>query len=45
VLLDDVVTTGATLTDACATLRTAGIVAAGALVVARTREGRRDPNS
>jgi ComF family protein len=44
-LLDDVVTTGATLTDAQATLRAIGVEVAGALVVARTHEGRRDPNS
>jgi ComF family protein len=45
VLVDDVVTTGATLTDACATLRSAGVGVAGAIVVARTHEGRRAPNS
>ena len=45
VLVDDVVTTGATLTDACATLRSAGVRVAGAVVVARTHEGRRAPNS
>ena len=45
VLLDDVVTTGATLADARATLHAAGVRVAGAVVVARTHEGRRAPNS
>jgi ComF family protein len=45
VLLDDVVTTGATLTDARATLQWAGVRVAGAVVVARTHEGRRIPNA
>jgi len=35
VLVDDVITTGATLCDAAEALRSAGIVAAGAIVVAR----------
>lgn len=45
VLLDNVVTTGATLADARATLQSAGVRVAGAIVVARTHEGRRIPNA
>lgn len=40
VLLDDVVTTGATLRDAAAVLAAAGCMVAGAVVVARTPAGR-----
>jgi predicted amidophosphoribosyltransferase len=40
ILIDDVVTTGATLRDAAAVLRAAGCVVGGAVVVARTPAGR-----
>lgn len=40
ILLDDVVTTGATLHDAALVLATAGCTVAGAVVVARTSAGR-----
>ena len=40
ILLDDVLTTGATLRDAAAALRTAGTDVTGAVVVARTPPGR-----
>jgi predicted amidophosphoribosyltransferase len=42
-LLDDVVTTGATLRDAARVLRAAGCVVLGAVVVARTPPGRETP--
>jgi predicted amidophosphoribosyltransferase len=44
-LLDDVVTTGATLCDAAATLAVAGCRVTGAVVVARTPAGRETPRS
>ena len=39
-VLDDVTTTGATVRDACAALRAAGIEVAGAVLLARTAEPR-----
>ncbi len=42
-LVDDVVTTGATLLDAAAALRAAGCRVTGAVVVARTPPGRETP--
>jgi len=44
-LFDDVVTTGATLTDAAATLAAAGCRVEGAVVVARTPPGRETPRA
>jgi predicted amidophosphoribosyltransferase len=43
VLLDDVVTTGATLRDAARVLAAAGCAVLGAVVVARTPPGRETP--
>jgi predicted amidophosphoribosyltransferase len=43
VLLDDVLTTGATLRDAAAALAAAGCSVEGAVVVARTPPGRETP--
>jgi predicted amidophosphoribosyltransferase len=45
ILFDDVVTTGATLSDAAATLELAGCRVTGAVVVASTPPGRETPRS